>query len=64
MAAVLQSTKQMTGVGKIGSVSREMLSNFARFILAVNQLIMHENLVSLEFLAFSITLDFITYLAI
>ena len=61
IASVLESIKQLTGVGKIGSVSHTTVSNFARIIVAINLSTMHDILESPEVPAFSIALDFSTH---
>ena len=63
IAAVLLSTKQLTGVGAIGSVSHTTVSNFARIIVAANLSIMHDILESPEVFAYSIALDSSTHRA-
>ncbi|KAI9917775.1 hypothetical protein PsorP6_012624 [Peronosclerospora sorghi] len=69
VAAVLESSKLLIGVGKIGSISDALVSNFARILVAVNLTILNEILESPEALGFSIDLDSstcrgVSYLAI
>ncbi|KAI9921252.1 hypothetical protein PsorP6_001825 [Peronosclerospora sorghi] len=61
VAAVLESSKLLLGVGKIGSISDDQVSNFTRILVAVNLTILHEILESPEVLGFSIALDSFTH---
>ncbi|KAI9908162.1 hypothetical protein PsorP6_016106 [Peronosclerospora sorghi] len=61
VAAVLESSKQLLGVGKIGSISGAQVSIFARILVAVNLTILNEILESPEVLGFSIALDSSTH---
>ncbi|KAI9923243.1 hypothetical protein PsorP6_001465 [Peronosclerospora sorghi] len=61
VAAVLESSKLLLGVGKIGSISDGQVSNFARILVAVNLTILNKILESPEVLRFSIALDSSTH---
>ncbi|KAI9912405.1 hypothetical protein PsorP6_005472 [Peronosclerospora sorghi] len=61
VAAVLESSKLLLGVGKIGSISDAQVSNFARILVAVNLTILKEIIESPEVLGFSIALDSSTH---
>jgi hypothetical protein len=54
---VLMATMELTGMGKIGSVSHGRVSDFARVIVAVNLSLIYDILESKEVLGFSLALD-------
>ena len=58
---VLLATKELTGVGKIGSVSHGKVSDFARVVVAVNLTSIHNILESSDVLGYSLALDSSTH---
>lgn len=60
-AAVLESTKTITGVGKVGSVSDAAVANVARILVAVNLQTLHDILESKDILGFSLAFDSSTH---
>jgi hypothetical protein len=64
ISAVLESTKAITGVGKIGSISDAQVSNYARILVAINLNIIRDVLESTEVLAYSLAFDSSTHRAV
>ena len=61
VAAVIEGTKRIFGVHKIGAISESTVTNFARVIVATNLQSLHVLLESADVLAFSLAFDSSTH---
>lgn len=53
--------KELTGIGRIGSVFHGIVFNFARVVVAVNMFLFHHILKSVDMLGYSLALDSSTH---